>query len=616
MGGSHFEKWASGFLGVICLLLSANLVREFREGRALLNRPRRVIATRSAKCLAGALTPQTSKQSSQARLRPRSAEAGKRVTSSQTLRKALQPAAASPAASPPRKAPPERSAEATPRSITLKPLGYVEKADGRLQAIIDYEDGVQLVAEGQTLADNSRVVRVTTQSVEIVREAPRQAPELASARPVSLPSPPTAGHPSPLATGEQDSASSASTISAGLPDPAAPGAKPLGYVERYDGRVETIVAKGEHVALVEEPTIVADDALRAKAPGTKPGNASEPSSPTYGVLPHAASGSESSQAKVLTAQAPGSPSPQAQTRPAESQPESSLAVSAAGPEPVTSGVAVQVAVSSTSLTPVGFVEWAGGRRQAVIEDGEDISLVQEGQTWAGNLEVVTVSPTVVELAPRSTGPPGSEMAIAELPYRRPTPWAAAMRVALAQPNRPADAGIADRFRKEHRGGQLRSAPASRWRAPPSANRGPPGAAMLCVSASKPLAGMKATRDAVSSAPIAVRPLGHVEWADGRKAAIVADGEWVCLLEEDEAPHASVHLATLSLSGPEIGKAPSPQAAPTAEWRSGVGVGAEPAGEHGTTANHAPPGTGPPNALPLSSAAAVRQPTGGALTTRF
>ena len=53
---------------------------------------------------------------------------------------------------------------------SVTPIGYVEKAGGEKEAIVEYQDQVFLVHEGELFAGKYRVLRLTALSVEIVEE--------------------------------------------------------------------------------------------------------------------------------------------------------------------------------------------------------------------------------------------------------------------------------------------------------------------------------------------------------------------------------------------------------------------------------------------------------------
>ncbi len=172
---------------------------------------------------------------------------------------------------PPAEAHSQASAPPQPKTITLEPLSYVEKADGRVEATISLGKRVQVVHEGETFAVNFRVARISSSTVELVENsAPAAEPHLVAeigrgvaqarankARQVSpQPTPEVLSNPGanrPIAVG---SAAGVSELSVG---------QELGYVERADGRVEAIVAEGEHVRLAPG-TKSFENSFRAPAP--------------------------------------------------------------------------------------------------------------------------------------------------------------------------------------------------------------------------------------------------------------------------------------------------------------------------------------------------------------
>ena len=72
----------------------------------------------------------------------------------------------------------------------IKPLGIVEKADGRVQAVIQDGEWTRLVEEGEVLADNSRVLKVSAEGVEISGRKDEPSIVLASSGDSSRPSAP------------------------------------------------------------------------------------------------------------------------------------------------------------------------------------------------------------------------------------------------------------------------------------------------------------------------------------------------------------------------------------------------------------------------------------------
>ena len=82
-------------------------------------------------------------------------------------------------------APPEAGANRS----SVRPIGYVEKSGGEKEAIVEFQDQVFLVHEGELFAAKYRVLRVTAVSVEIVEE-PTEASSAAADRRRSVQVPP------------------------------------------------------------------------------------------------------------------------------------------------------------------------------------------------------------------------------------------------------------------------------------------------------------------------------------------------------------------------------------------------------------------------------------------
>ena len=63
-----------------------------------------------------------------------------------------------------------------PAPTTFKPMGYVEKAGGQLEAIILQENEVQVVHIGDLIAGRYRVTKITPDSVDAIDETLVQSP--------------------------------------------------------------------------------------------------------------------------------------------------------------------------------------------------------------------------------------------------------------------------------------------------------------------------------------------------------------------------------------------------------------------------------------------------------
>ena len=143
----------------------------------------------------------------------------------------------------------------SPGTISLQLLGYVEKADGRVEAVISLQDRVQVVHEGDVLDGNLKVAKVSSSAVELVElsSPAREAQPVAPAAPAQARADAHQTEPEDLAP---------APLKASIPDAGHPfaavhsaggssfsGGPELGYVERANGQVEAFVAEGQHVGL-------------------------------------------------------------------------------------------------------------------------------------------------------------------------------------------------------------------------------------------------------------------------------------------------------------------------------------------------------------------------------
>ena len=239
------------------------------------------------------------------------------------------------------------------RSVTLKALGYIERANGRVQAILDAGDSVQLVEEGELLADGSRVVGITPTSVEVAF-GPSESPGGPSAR-------------------EQDllvAATAGSGISSRLRSPPTEGR--LAALEPVP-KARGMPAMGGRAAYSRPPPEHnARDWIEARS-RAQPTEETEQASTTCRSLP------------------------------ASTQREACRASSARGEVCARNGGSGDVDGPSEppghySIHPLGFVEWPGGRIQAIVSRGDGVELLEEGQVLTDGSRVLAVSHGAVELS--------------------------------------------------------------------------------------------------------------------------------------------------------------------------------------------------------------------------
>jgi hypothetical protein len=320
----------------------------------------------------------------------------------------------------PAEAHPQVIAPPLPKTITLEPLSYVEKADGRVEATISLGQRVQVVHEGEIFDLHFRVARISSSTVELVENsAPAAQPHLMAEIGQGVAQAPAnkARQVTPRPAPEVLSNPGANPrFAAG---PAASVSEPsvrqeLGYVERADGRVEAIVADGEHVRLAPETKSFAKS-FRAPAPtpanleaaNTLPplinplnsfGQESQPvqtssSTQEAGVPSLAASGSESSSVGKLQGIRGNNveseskqfgiiqPEPLADYSGGRFDVKMPQAVVPASPA-VGPTLPSDERETESAVSILGYVEKPGGEEDAIVEVRGQVYLVREGELVA------------------------------------------------------------------------------------------------------------------------------------------------------------------------------------------------------------------------------------------
>lgn len=174
---SQLEKWATGFLGVVCLLLVLNLalrngVKAGASRAALSSRPAPA-ATRSQP-LPDRVADELARydpgvhldllKELQSRPLPKLAR-----NPFEFEAKAAPPTPLASSAGPAAPAPPP-----TPAPPPLKAMGYTEKAGGVHEAIVTDDQEIYIVHEGDTFAQHFRVLKISPSAVEVDDETTHQ----------------------------------------------------------------------------------------------------------------------------------------------------------------------------------------------------------------------------------------------------------------------------------------------------------------------------------------------------------------------------------------------------------------------------------------------------------
>lgn len=302
-----------------------------------------------------------------------------------------------------------------PERQNVKTLGYVQTADGRVRAVIGQGEWIQLVTEGQVLADNSRVAKITPTTIEIVRKNETEATVRSAARrrvatvPSAAPEPPSP----PAATEDAPSAASETEV-ADLPGRSADVPMASAHAQGllpHEAEAEASVASSWRLpAARPEPRLAG--AAKPAAAGL-PTDAALPSSP----FQHAAGPSkplgfvQKADGTTLTVMADGdSVRFEEQLEIASVAPASLPADMGVNPLQTISDIPMRLPSprepfggpgkgnsAPVILRALGYVERTGGQRQAILDDGDSVQLVEEGQVLGDGSRVLRVTPTSAEV---------------------------------------------------------------------------------------------------------------------------------------------------------------------------------------------------------------------------
>ena len=564
----RFEFWISGILVVVCLLLLNVLVWQLQKGPR--RQPAIVDSARSGSVAKRPANPSGTNRG------PGRVERG--TDSTPVERRSLRPQAQGSRhtlkAEEVKPAVLFQSPEAKPlavpapqlKTITLEPLGYVEKADGRTEAIISLGEHVQVVHEGEIVEDKFRVAKLSSSRVELVEnsamatEAPLTAEAGQGLGASATFEADEGGFP---ANPEQVSNSGTErqfSLASGADSSQNALRQELGYVERADGRVEAIVAEGEHVRLAQATKAFASD-FRATAPSPANLELANATAPAVSPPDAVALESQPRQADSFDQEAEGQPlialgpeaHPPDQTGAVSAgQGESgSEALGLAQPEPMAdySGgrfganipetlVATLPAVEPTTpsdgggnqpVTILGYVEKAGGEREGIVEVLGQVYLVHEGELFAEKYKVMLVTPSTVQIVEELTkGSPELAEPKRDLEPARPpvSRWRAPpLSKDSSGTDPPVQAGKAGELAAGH--------PVSASRSPPEYSaepcEEPRGSRALWAGREGDCAAGQLSQNGPCSLSGAFHTVGFVEKANGETQAIAADAGGVYLV---------------------------------------------------------------------------------------
>lgn len=334
--------------------------------------------------------------------------------------------------------------KAAPDPTLFKAIGYVEKSDGQVEAIVMQENEVQVVHMGDEIAGRYRVTKITPETVSAVDETVIQVPVgnfegregnvlATNVLPTTIPADlRTVAKQIAFANREGTSAIERAVERISAPELIAPRAEvnpeqvpdgSLGYIEKADGKVEAVMADGDSVRLVpqtmKERTEVASSAPAAIKVLSMPGFreslvsmsiaevpvAKPPRRMTIRVSPSEIAGTPTVGDESSRSSRPGmvtighsSPVPAAST----------VTLQAQSSQPVglipgkTIGEASQIAQTGARKSPatyifqtLGFVQSQNGEVKAIVADGAETYLVKKGEVFAGQYRATSVDPFLV-----------------------------------------------------------------------------------------------------------------------------------------------------------------------------------------------------------------------------
>lgn len=367
--------WAIGIVLAVCLAGAASVELRFNFGETPHSRLRSAILSSSRQAAIPGILRQSRRSS-----RPGSVSARPRLKSELgrvTLRSSRLQMAPSEVTS---VALPESTRPATPvfsepQQKTLEPLGYAVKANGQVEAIVSDSGYVHVVHVGDTLNDQFKVTKISSDEVELVAATSGPTPQIDS---------PAAGLPSMATDSQMEGPITPVTEAQERPNRLS--AKALGYVEKSDGTQISVLAEGDSVRLVQdrktladvaEPGVAAPEAESAKnskpAPSQQVANAIAP----MGQIAPDKKGREpqSSRSALPTLSVARALLSTGSSKPDAPLPQVSPNSS---PEATTRQFAPDFAIPPRTKT-LGYVEQTNGKVEAILDLPEGVRLVLTNQ---------------------------------------------------------------------------------------------------------------------------------------------------------------------------------------------------------------------------------------------
>jgi hypothetical protein len=441
----------------------------------------------------------------------------------------------------PQSSPVPQLAESVPvanQSPTIfKAIGYVEKADGQLEAIILQENQIQVVHIGDRIAERYRVTKITPDMVGAIDETMLQVPmvkpggaiksevsgvsvvpdvkvadassQVPSSHDATPPAQPEVSTASVPAQGKAASIAK-NVVSSPSSSVVEHTDNSLGYVQESNGKIEAVLADGDSVRLV--PQRQTETLAQSTPPGNSAGAAQAVQTSTVQNFKVPVTVASASLAATISPEVRFGGGKEETIIRHDSTPVASMPDEMSSAGRVTSSPEIGTVVSASTpvrhetvlteedrrssqylgntpfeMKPIGFVQKADGELAAILSEDDGVDIVWQGARFAGHLRAVSVSPDLVEAVedqPRRA---------AILPYFSPLPMSD-----LVSASNLGATGIL-----------------------PVPEHGQDGH------------GTKATIATTSPATFIFQSLGYVESQDGEVQAIVADGSQTYLVKRGE-----------------------------------------------------------------------------------
>ncbi len=290
---------------------------------------------------------------------------------------------------------PEALTISAPASLTLKPLGYIDQADGKKLAVLPEGEHVALVSEGEVFSSRYRVLGVSAQAVTLQDEQVQMA---------GMAGPPPAT-PDPRSSGEENL-----TAVAGVPGgPTLPRPE-----EAVDPPLPLNPLPSRGWGIVEAPGTLASDHLELSAKGEDLLPSFDPAATPAQALPGppTATGQAFPGVPVNDRDPPAQEGTRSRDAPGEFSAPATEAAGRAPPPAAYPDVGrgppgPDPPVSRSGEGPVqvlGFVEPATGRMEAVVKFEGEVHLVKEGDALGEGCVVSRVLPGIMVVSPALVTP--------------------------------------------------------------------------------------------------------------------------------------------------------------------------------------------------------------------